>query len=99
MGEVSVTESHVMIVGTRPSHTWSEPMNEERIYTKLDEIQAQNTETLVALGKLQEQIKEVPDLRLRLRALEQWRWMVVGALAAGGGSLATQLVGVLKGGA
>ncbi len=73
-------------------------LNEERIYTKLDEIQAQNTQALVALGKLEEQIKEIPDHRARIRALEQWRWMVVGALLSGGTSLTAQMLSAFKAG-
>lgn len=74
-------------------------MNEERIFNKLDGIESQNREALVALTRLEEQIKDMPDLKTRIRALEQWRWIVVGALAAGGGSLATQLAAAFKGGA
>lgn len=53
-------------------------VNEDRIFDKLDEIQTQNIETLVALSKLEEQIKGIPDHESRIRALEQWRWGLVG---------------------
>lgn len=52
-------------------------MNEDRILNKLDEIQAQGSQALVAIGQLQEQIKAVPDHESRIRALEQWRWGLV----------------------
>lgn len=100
MQEGPVTHSHGMIVDTPQGDTstvWSGSVNEERILNKLDSIEGQSTAMLVALGKLEEQIKEVPDLKVRLRALEQWRWMIVGALVAGGGSFATQLASLMKG--
>ncbi len=74
-------------------------MNEERIFSKLDQMEVHGRETLAAVTRLEEQIKEVPDLRNRVRALEQWRWMVVGALAAGGGSISAQIFSAFKGGA
>ena len=53
-------------------------MNEDRILDKLDEIGAQGAETLVEIGKLQEQVKALPDHETRIRTLEQWRWGLVG---------------------
>ncbi|HKZ21157.1 MAG TPA: hypothetical protein VJQ57_13735 [Acidimicrobiia bacterium] len=53
-------------------------MNEERIFIKLDELQNQTTQVLVEIGKLQEQNKQLPDHDTRIRALEQWRWGLVG---------------------
>lgn len=53
-------------------------VNEERILNKLDEIQVQGSEALREIGRLQEQIKAVPDHEMRIRALEQWRWGLVG---------------------
>jgi len=73
-------------------------VSEDRLFEKLDGIEGQNRDLLVALTRLEEQIKEVPDLRIRLRALEQWRWMVVGALVAGGGSLGAQVLSAFRGG-
>lgn len=53
-------------------------MNEDRILDKLDEIQTQGSQALIEISKLQEQIKAVPDHENRIRALEQWRWGLVG---------------------
>lgn len=53
-------------------------MQEERILNKLDEIQAQGSQALVAIAELQTQIKAVPDHESRIRTLEQWRWGLVG---------------------
>lgn len=52
--------------------------NEERIFTKLDAIEAKSDQALVEIGKLQEQVKNIPDHETRIRALEQWRWGLVG---------------------
>lgn len=53
-------------------------MNEDRILDKLDEINIQGAATLAQIGVLQEQIKAIPDHENRIRALEQWRWGLVG---------------------
>lgn len=53
-------------------------MNEDRILDKLDEIGVQGAAALVEISKLQEQIKALPDHETRIRALEQWRWGLVG---------------------
>lgn len=55
-------------------------MDEGRILNKLDEIGNRQTETLVEIAKLQEQVKDVPDHENRIRALEKWRWGLVGGL-------------------
>ena len=49
-------------------------MNEDRIFNKLDAIEAKSDQALIEIGRLQEQVKGIPDLNTRLRALEQWRW-------------------------
>lgn len=54
-------------------------MNEDRILDKLERIDDQGAQALVEIGKLQEQIKALPDHETRIRALEQWRWGLVGA--------------------
>lgn len=53
-------------------------MNEDRVLDKLDSIESQNRHTLEALARLGEQIKAIPDHEDRIRALEQWRWGLVG---------------------
>lgn len=70
-------------------------MNEERILDKLDSIESKNTTLLVEVAKIQEQMKEVPDLKNRVSALEKWRWTAVGALCAAGTSLGTQFLKVV----
>ena len=53
-------------------------MNEDRILDKLDEINTQGAATLAQISILQEQIKAIPDHESRIRALEHWRWGLVG---------------------
>ncbi len=74
-------------------------VNEERILNKLDEMSSQQTQMLVEIGKIQEQVKEVPTLRNRVDALERWKWTAVGALGMASGSLLSQLYTTMKGGA
>lgn len=72
-------------------------VNEDRIFTKLDAIEAKSDQALLEIGKLQEQVKNIPDHETRLRSLEQWRWGLVGVsglLATGFTSYAS-----MKGGA
>jgi hypothetical protein len=71
-------------------------VNEERILNKLDAIDARSVETLVAVTKLQEQVKDVPDLKNRVTALERWRWTAIGALGAAGTSLGAQVISAMK---
>jgi len=86
--------------GEYPRHTlraYGEmTVGEERILNKLDAIEARGVETLVAVTQLQEQVKDVPDLKARVSALEKWKWTAVGALAASGTALGGQLFAALK---
>jgi len=72
-------------------------VGEERILDKLDSLDGKTTSVLVEIAKLQEQIKDVPDLKQRINALEKWRWTAMGAIAASGGSLAISVLNALKG--
>lgn len=72
-------------------------MNEERILDKLDSLDTKTTNVLVGLARLEEQIKDVPDLKQRVNALEKWKWTAMGAIAASGGSLAISVLNALKG--
>ena len=72
-------------------------MNEERILDKLDSLDSKSTETLVALARVEEQIKDIPHLRERVAALERWKWTAMGAIGASGGALALSLYTTLKG--
>jgi len=72
-------------------------VNEERILDKLDALEAKATQTLVGLARVEEQIKDVPDLKQRVQALERWRWTAMGALATSGASILAQVYQALKG--
>jgi hypothetical protein len=72
-------------------------VNEERILDKLDALEAKTTEVLVGLARVEEQIKDVPDLKQRVHALERWKWTTVGALSASGASLALSVYSATKG--
>ena len=72
-------------------------MNEDRIFNKLESIEGQGRDLLVAVTQLQEQIKDVPDLKTRVAALERWKWTAMGALGTAGASLASQVYTALKG--
>ena len=72
-------------------------MNEERILDKLDSVEARTTEILVSLARVEEQVRDVPDLRQRVAALERWKWTAMGALGVSGASILSQVYAALKG--
>lgn len=72
-------------------------MNEERILDKLDSLDSKSTETLIALARVEEQIKDIPHLRERVAALEKWKWTAMGAMGTSGVSIGAQLYSTLKG--
>ena len=72
-------------------------MNEERILDKLDSLEGKTTDVLVALARVEEQIKDVTGLKDRVSAMERWRWTAMGALGTAGVSLASQLYQTLRG--
>lgn len=72
-------------------------VNEDRILDKLDGLETKTTEVLVGLARLEEQIKDVPDLKQRVAALERWKWTAMGALGTAGASLASQIYTAVKG--
>lgn len=72
-------------------------MNEERIFNKLDAIEARSVETLVALVQLQEQVRVVPELQARMGVLEKWKWTAMGAAAMASGSVITSIFTAIKG--
>jgi len=49
-------------------------MDEDRVLDKLDSIENQNRQMLVALTQVQEQVRVVPDHENRLRTVERWRY-------------------------
>lgn len=71
--------------------------SEERILDKLDSLEGKTTEVLVGLARVEEQIKDVPDLKQRVQALEKWRWTAMGALGMSGASIVSQAWTTLKG--
>lgn len=72
-------------------------MNEDRILDKLDALDGKTTSVLVGLARVEEQIKDVPDLKQRISALERWKWTTMGALGMAASSLGSQLYTVLRG--
>ena len=74
-------------------------MNEDRILDKLDGLDDKITDIAVGLARVEEQIKDVPDLKTRVQALEKWRWTAMGALAASAASVGSQMYSALSGGA
>lgn len=72
-------------------------MSEQRIFDKLDGLETKTTEVLVGLARLEEQIKDVPDLKSRVATLERWRWTAMGALGMSGASILSQAYSALKG--
>lgn len=72
-------------------------MNEERILDKLDSLDVKSTETLVALARVEEQIKDIPHLRERVAALEKWKWTAMGAMGTATASILSQAYTALKG--
>ena len=49
-------------------------MDEGRILDKLDAIEDQNRVVLIAITRLEEQVRAVPDHEIRLRSLEHWKY-------------------------
>lgn len=72
-------------------------MSEDRIFDKLDGLERKTTDVLVGLARLEEQIKDVPDLKSRVAALERWKWTAMGALGTAGASLGSQIYTALRG--
>jgi hypothetical protein len=72
-------------------------VNEERILDKLDGLEHKTTDILVGMARIEEQIKDVPNLKDRVAALERWRWTAMGALGAAGASLLSQVYNAVKG--
>lgn len=63
-------------------------MNEDRILDKLDAIDDKADQALLAIARLEEQIKVVPEHEKRLAVLERWKWGLVGM-----GTLMTMVFG------
>lgn len=64
---------------------------------KLDALDRTTTTILVEVARVQEQVKDVPDLKSRVQALERWKYTAMGALATSGISIASQLYTAMKG--
>lgn len=83
-------------------------MNEEQQAKKLDEISNQLVDVRVALAGLAAEVKAAnaaaavrdtqhADHELRLRALEKFRWLLVGGGALGGGAIGSVVAALIKG--
>lgn len=73
-------------------------MDEGRILDKLDSLDGKTTQVLVGLARVEEQIRDIPDLKTRVQALERWKWTAMGALGMAGSSVAAQVWTALRGG-
>lgn len=71
--------------------------NEEWIRQKLDLIEQRGVDTLVAVTELKGQVRDIPELKQRVAALERIKWLAVGALASGGTSLGMQVMKLIGG--
>jgi hypothetical protein len=71
--------------------------NEEWIRQKLDLIEQRGVDTLVAVTELKGQVRDIPELKQRVAALERIKWLAVGALASGGTSLGMQVIKLIGG--
>ncbi|HYF74741.1 MAG TPA: hypothetical protein VD864_18080 [Nocardioides sp.] len=72
-------------------------MDDERVLNKLDAIEARGVDTLVAVTELKADVRDIPELKQRVSALEKWKWGTIGALAVSGSSMATTLIKAIGG--
>lgn len=83
-------------------------MNEEQQAKKLDEISNQLVDVRVTLASLAAEVKAAnaaaavrdtqhADHELRLRALEKFRWLLVGGGALSGGAIGSVVAALIKG--
>lgn len=70
---------------------------EDRILSKLDQIDERTVNTLVTVTEIKGEIRDLPDLKARVASLEKWKWGTIGALAASGSSLATTIIKAIGG--
>jgi hypothetical protein len=70
-------------------------MTDERVLNKLDAIEQRGVDTLVAVTELKADVRDIPDLKIRVSSLEKWKWGTIGALAASGSSLGVALIKAL----
>ena len=65
---------------------------EDRILSKLDQIDERTVNTLVTVTEIKGEIRDLPDIKNRVASLEKWKWGTIGALAASGSSLMTTII-------
>lgn len=70
---------------------------EDRILSKLDQIDERTVNTLVTVTEIKGEIRDLPDIKSRVASLEKWKWGTIGALAASGSSLATTIIKAIGG--
>jgi hypothetical protein len=71
--------------------------NEEWIRAKLDLIEQRGVDTLVAVTELKGEVRDIPELKQKVAALERTKWVALGALAMSGSSLGAQLIKLFGG--
>lgn len=71
--------------------------SEDRILSKLDQIDERTVNTLVTVTEIKGEIRDLPDIKSRVASLEKWKWGTIGALAASGSSLATTIIKAIGG--
>ena len=71
--------------------------NEERILNKLDQIDERGVSTLVKVTEIKGEIRDLPDLKSRVAALEKWKWGTIGAIAASGSTLGVTIIKAIGG--
>lgn len=78
--------------------------SEDRILTKLDQIDERTVSTLVMVTEIKGEVRQIQDLKDRISAvegratvLEKWKWGTIGAIAASGSTLATTIIKAIGG--
>lgn len=66
-----------------------------RVLEELRDMRAENRELRDKVVTMVTRMEDMPDLKIRVTALEKWKWGMVGAMLASGSSLAISLGKVL----
>ena len=66
-----------------------------RVLEELRDMRAENRELRDKVVAMVTRMEDMPDLKIRVTALEKWKWGMVGAMLASGSSLAISLGKVL----
>lgn len=68
-----------------------------RVLEELREMRQESREMRDKVIEMVTRMEDMPDLKVRVSALEKWKWGMVGAMLASGSSLAISLGKVLGG--